>query len=165
MSIETVDVQYVNQPKEGKKMGSIKTTDGRYFGVYPDKLHQFTAGMPITIEFDSNNVNGRTFHNVRRVVQPNGGGATQASAAPQAGGGNKSEEMFVMGFCNRFYDGAFGNGMTVDQVSAADVAVLIRKLRLAWSEGFEGDPRKADLGKKPEAVEAVQDDLNDDIPF
>ena len=33
-------IAYVNPPKPGKKMGSIKTADGEFYNVWPDKLHR-----------------------------------------------------------------------------------------------------------------------------
>ena len=51
----TVKVQYVNMPKEGKKKGSIKDTEGDYYGVWADKLHDFQAGETYEITFRENN--------------------------------------------------------------------------------------------------------------
>lgn len=50
---ERVKVAYVNQPKPGKKQGSIKTDDNRLFGVWPNHLSQFTVGQTYDIEVES----------------------------------------------------------------------------------------------------------------
>jgi hypothetical protein len=166
MPIETITVQYVNEPKPGKKMGSIKATDGRYFGVYPDKLGLYFKGQAATIEYDASEVNGRTFYNVRRKVDAANGSssASPQPAASQGGTNQRSEEMFVMGFLNRFYDGAGSQGMTVEQLEVADLTRLIRKLRLAWHDGFEGGPLDEDV-TLAESPKTFAEELNDEIPF
>src|SRR5437016_13153417 len=67
MPKETVTIAYVNQPKEGKKMGSIKTANGQYFNVYPDKLNLFEVGQTYAIEYDSREFQGKMYHNVKSV--------------------------------------------------------------------------------------------------
>src|SRR5437016_10598295 len=70
MPKETVTIAYVNQPKEGKKMGSIKTTNGQYFNVYLDKLGLFGVGQTYEIEYGSREFQGKMYHNVKSVSLP-----------------------------------------------------------------------------------------------
>lgn len=53
MPTATITVEYVNQPKPGKKMGSIKGSDGQYYGVWPNDLNQFRQGETVTIEYSA----------------------------------------------------------------------------------------------------------------
>ncbi len=50
MATKTVKVQYVNQPKEGKRFGSIKAEDGTYYGCKPEMLSQLSRGGSYEIE-------------------------------------------------------------------------------------------------------------------
>ena len=47
-----ITCQYVNKPKEGKKLGSIKSSEGTYYYVDPTMLSRFGVGEVCTIEFD-----------------------------------------------------------------------------------------------------------------
>ena len=51
----TITVQYVNEPMEGKKKGSIRDADGVYYGAYPDKLKLFEPGEDYEIAFKEDN--------------------------------------------------------------------------------------------------------------
>lgn len=66
-SAATITVQYANPPKEGKKQGSIKTTDGVVYGVFPDKLGLLRPQQTYAIEFDEREFNGRTYKTIRKV--------------------------------------------------------------------------------------------------
>jgi hypothetical protein len=66
---ETITVQYVNPPKEGKKP-SIKTTDGRYFNVDADALSAFAAGSTYEIESESWDFKGKTYHKIKSAKSP-----------------------------------------------------------------------------------------------
>jgi len=50
-----VTVQYVNEPKDGRKTGSIRGTDGIYYGAWPDKLRMFEEGETYEISYKENN--------------------------------------------------------------------------------------------------------------
>lgn len=164
MSITTVEVEYVNEPKPGKKMGSIKTTDGTYFSVYPDKLEGFKPKGRYEIEYDSSDFKGKTYHRVLRTVSDlssNGSkGPAQASQAKTTPD-QRAAEMFVMGFVNRFYDGFGAAGVTPDQMNYEDIATLIRKARLAWDAGW-----RTELPPVPssESGEPALDPV-DEVPF
>ena len=155
MPIETVMVQYVNQPKEGKKQGSIKTDDGRYFGVWPEKLCLYTPGEFYEIEYDAQ------YKTVKRIVTGPGASGS-ASSAPRANGQaqshspshTKSVEMFVMGVIGRTLQG------TGDVPSAAVLTQWVRSLRLAWADGFAASAASA-----TSATSATKNELNDEIPF
>jgi hypothetical protein len=88
-----INVKYVNQPKEGKKQGSIKTDDGRFFGVYPELLGSFSAGT-YEIEFKSRDFNGKTYHTVtsaKPVAAPPSSG--NGASARSNGTGSTSDQI------------------------------------------------------------------------
>ena len=90
MSKIQIKVEYVNKAKEGKKMATIKTEDGRYFEVYPEKLDAFKSGGEYAIEYKSRDFNGKTYHtvtDVATVTEPasNGNGDTNGNGILEPG--------------------------------------------------------------------------------
>ena len=53
-----ITVQYCNPPKPGKRMGSIKSSEGEYYGCDPVMLKRFTAGEVCTIEYSTSPKDG-----------------------------------------------------------------------------------------------------------
>jgi len=165
MPTEQVTIAYVNPPKPGKKQGSIKTEDGRYFGVWPDKLGGFQKGMTCTIDYEvstASDGSGRQFYNLKNAYTslgtPIGGGgpAPQPGLFPHKqakGGGASTEEMFVMGFLNRCYQGAH---------DVPDREVLVKQgvdLLYAWRKIFAPAEKQAQVATPTPPLP------DDDIPF
>ena len=48
-----ITIQYVNFPKEGKKRGSIKSSEGKFYWAGADLLRRFTKGEVCVIEYAS----------------------------------------------------------------------------------------------------------------
>lgn len=67
MPTATIEVQFVNPPKPGKKQGSVKTVSGEYYGVDPTQLGQFQPGSTYTIEYETRVFNGKEYRNFRRM--------------------------------------------------------------------------------------------------
>lgn len=152
MPTATVTVSYVNPPKPGKKMGSIKCGDV-YYGVWPDKLSLFQAGQTYNIEYTEDN----GFKNFKKLA--NGASSGHISTfVPKAAASHKSdakaEEMFVMGFMNRCYQGACSVPSQTQLVSE------MLTLRNAWR--FVWDEKQAE---QPIAAAVPSEELNDEIPF
>ena len=82
----TIKVQYINQPRPGKKLGSVKTEDGRYFQVWPDKLSSFQPGGTYEVEYESSQFNGKTYDKVTSIAAVNG------SATPAGNGANNGSD-------------------------------------------------------------------------
>jgi len=81
----TVTVAYVNDPKPGKKIGSIKDDQGHYWSVWPNMLKQFEPGETYELDYEQNGA----FRNIKahRHITPYGHqprGAAQP--APQQNG-------------------------------------------------------------------------------
>lgn len=161
MPTEQVTIAYVNPPKPGAKKGSIKTQDGRYFSVWPDKLGGFSKGMSCTIDYDiSTTDDGRQFYNLKNAFSalgvPIGGPmAPSANKGGTPGPNTKSEEMFVMGVMGRCHQ---GTGKLPD---AAILAQEAENLLLAWRKAFAPKP----VAPPQAAVQAPPPLPDDDIPF
>ena len=105
----TVTVKYVNPPKEGKKRGTIKTTDDQFIGVWADKIHLFEVGKTYDLELTETESNGVTYRNVKTVKMVETP-AAQIAAAASSGGHNTyrqtsehdAQRMFVCSLMNAF---------------------------------------------------------------
>ena len=53
MPTAEITVQYVNAAKPGKKMGSIKSSEGDYYNCAPTMLHLFQVGEVCKIEYET----------------------------------------------------------------------------------------------------------------
>lgn len=78
--IETIQItaQYVNEPKIGKKMGSVKDTHGNYFYIWPNDLQKISPGQTFTVDYTRGNKDGMFF--VKKVHL--GPGVQQNPQAP-----------------------------------------------------------------------------------
>jgi hypothetical protein len=151
MLTATVEIQYVNPPKPGKKMGSIKTKDGTYYNVWPDKLHLFQPGQTQMIEYqERSNGSGGKFLTAVGVVNPaqvqmpasDNFQASGSPAKPWPGPqqsrksvqeAHKDEMIFVMNQAAA----AIRAGQIV--VGSPEYIPFINKLRSAYSATFGAD--------------------------
>lgn len=120
LAYTTVKVAYVNPPKEGKKMGSIKTPDGQYYGVWADKLYQFQQGQSYDVEYETGQYNGRETRTIKKVIET--GRASSGSAQRTSGGSQpddaKATAIFVTGIIGKALQGA---GTVPDRDTMADM--------------------------------------------
>lgn len=131
MAQTTITVSFVNPPKAGKKKGSVKTTDDRIFGVWPDKLGLFQPGGTYVVDVEEREYQGTIYKTIKSIVsQSNGATAKVAPAATGRPAQSTAEEMFVMGFLNRCYE---GTGSVPDRLT---LTMAVRNLRGAWRDGF-----------------------------
>jgi hypothetical protein len=127
----TIKVQFVNQPKEGQRKGSIKGDDGNYYGVWPDKLSLFQKGQTYTIEYtESTASSGKTYRDFKRIIP----------GAPSTGNGKTDDQgqcgMFIMGVMGRCFQ---GTGNMPDQTTLTN---MVRHLRKAWAAGMTDLPEE-----------------------
>ena len=87
MHTETIQVQYVNPPNPGGKKGSIKTTDGKLFGVWANKLSEFKPNETYAVEYTEEEWRGQTYRTItkaaleaNRTASPSPSPATTATA-------------------------------------------------------------------------------------
>lgn len=148
MGQATVEVKYVNPPKQGKVNGSIKDATGQMYGVPPHLLPTFQQGATYNIDYSERNFNGAQYRTVTTAV---------LTAPPQASGGSyagkygktddaTAERIFVCGALNAAIQGGHV------EISSAVIGNVVNMLRLVWSETFGAGPKK-------------NADMNDDIPF
>lgn len=146
---ETVQVQYVNPPKPGKKMGSIKTADGRYMGVWPDKLTRFQQGGTYTIKTETQG----DFTKVVDVVTDGGGQEQQAPQQQRPAGrptdDATAERIYVCGIVNA----AVSNGV---EPTTASLVEITKAAREAYRQTFGGQAAAGGSGAPMP---------NDSIPF
>lgn len=139
----TIKVKYVNQPREGKKMGSVKADDGTVIGVYPDKLSLFQQGQTYTVEYDEGDGG---FKRLKRIIP----------GAPSTVNGKTEDQgqcgMFVMGVIGRCFQ---GTSQLPDERTLID---MVRHLRKAWSGGMK------DLPSNPPGTPGGGP-IDDEIPY
>lgn len=140
MATANVKIQYVNQPKEGKSWGSIKTVDGKYYGVKQAMLSQFAKGQSYDIEYSSKTTeDGRELRSVDKVL------ATAASGGGSVGANDRA--IFITGVVGR----AMGSG----QYPISELSMLT----LAAADAWDALQARAKPPEKP------KDELNDEIPW
>lgn len=86
----TIQVAFVNAPQDGKNKGSIKTSEGEYFGVWANQIGVFRQGASYEIEYKERNWNGKTYRDVTKArphdrpsvvnAAPHGAGSVSAQA-------------------------------------------------------------------------------------
>lgn len=153
MPVADIVVEYVNQPRGNSKKGSVKASDGNYYGVWPDKLAQYAKGGKYRVEYEAEEYQGKTYRTITKILQsatPASGGSLGQTRT--SGGGMTPEQMFVTGVIGRCFE---GTGGLPDEVS---LTTYIIALRGAWQNGFA-----AKLG--PTTPVAPEGELNDAIPF
>jgi hypothetical protein len=87
MSTAAISVAFVNQPKEGKTKGSIKTNEGEYYEVFPNQLGLFRPGASYEIDYSERNWNGKTYRTINKCrpqEKPAVVRSTDTAAAPDA---------------------------------------------------------------------------------
>jgi hypothetical protein len=128
MATANVTIKFVNQPKEGKKFGSINTEEMGFFGVKPGDLGQFTKGQKYEIEYTQRG----EYKDFVRVISPTSGAPIGHNRPNGNGGDAKSREMFIMGVVGR----AMGSG----KFGIDEVGLLTAKAAAAWDD--HGTPKK-----------------------
>lgn len=128
MTTATVTVKFVNQPKQGKKMGSIRTQELGFINVWPDKLSNFVAGQKYTIDYADEG----GFKKLVKVSEKEATaeppweppGDTQPHVDPTP------ERIYVCGIVNAFVStGKF-------EPTALNLAALTSAARQAWAQTF-----------------------------
>lgn len=158
MPTTTITVKYVNQPRPGKKQGSVKDDNGTIYGVYPDKLSLFQPNATYEIEYKDSEWQGKTYHNIVSV-KPAGG----LSPAPQSNGGGNyrptspvdAERMYVCSLVNA--------GIQAGRIDFSEGAIeaATNAARNAWRNTFGA---VTPLNTPAPPVRG-RSDMDDDIPF
>ena len=159
MQTATVEVKYVNPPKDGKQYGSIKTASNDMWPVKADRIRDFEAGNTYELAWTEANNGFKNIIGVKRIVpqaQPQPGQFEQfdarqpairngaAPAAKPAAAAKEyyrptaprdSERMFVCAIAGHWIDTG-----RVDMTEDAMVD-LVRSLRTVYARTFGTDDR------------------------
>lgn len=123
----TVTVQFVNQPKPGRKFGSIKVENGDYISVSPEKLAYFQKGAQVDISYV---ITEQGYLNLKEIhsAPPSNGAPTRMGSSRGAGAPD-----IVM-----FVTGVVGRAMQSGKFDASDIRRLTEYAHEAFSYTVEG---------------------------
>jgi hypothetical protein len=145
---KVITVQAINFPPDGKKRGTIRTTEGQTLGVWPEKISLFRQGGTYDVAIEERNFNGATLRNItdaRPLAAPPAAAAEprqqqQASTGNGNGNGNAgyyrptapvdAERMFVCSILNAFVQ---AGKVELEPRSLAAATMMLRRL---WAYAF-----------------------------
>jgi hypothetical protein len=129
----TITARWVNPPKEGKKLGTIKTDTNELYGVYPEMLSKFQQNGIYEVEYTERTFDdGRTFKTIKAVApkgmapRPVGG----RPMAPRETSMKDAERMFV---CSILNAGVQAGKL---EFNRAALETAVNGLRQVWAETF-----------------------------
>lgn len=143
-----ITVAYINPPKEGKKMGSVKTADGQFYNVFENMLAQFSKGMKCRVEYEARPKDGGGEWRTIKKIVGNGSAPTPGPKNDYRARSNPAEakQIAVLAIVKEW----------VPQIAVADTAALIDAIRsamMAYDQTLGG-------------VQAQRrDDMNDEVPY
>jgi hypothetical protein len=144
MPTATVTVRWVNQPKEGRKLGSIKTDDNQLFGVWPETLGEFKPNGIYEIEYTERHFDDGKIYKTVKTVAPKGMAPPRPAgnrfSGPRETSMKDAERMFVCSLLNA----AIQSGKV--EFSGAKLEAAVNGLRSVWANTFAAEP------KPPEAI-------------
>lgn len=91
---ETIEIKYLNPPREGKTNWNVKTPDNRIFGLKAELAQTLRQGETYEVETKSREFNGKTYYSIEEVLAAaNGNGNGHAATpAPSHNGNARSPE-------------------------------------------------------------------------
>ena len=140
MTTAPVTVEFVNPPKEGKKMGSIKTQELGTIFVWPNQLSIFKQGHHYTIEYSE--ANG--FKKFEKMAPPppspednigDTAGFPEHELLPARTvkahvDATLQEHIFVCGIVNNWVS------RTDSEVTQSKLIALVNASRVVWAQTF-----------------------------
>jgi hypothetical protein len=143
---KVITVQAINFPPEGKKRGTIRTTEGQTLGVWPEKISLFRQGGTYDVAIEERNFNGATLRNItdaRPLATPPAAAAEQQANTGNGNAGNggnagyyrptapvDAERMFVCSILNAFVQ---AGKVELEPRSLAAATMMLRRL---WAYAF-----------------------------
>lgn len=158
MPSTVVEVAYVNQPRPGAKMGSIKGADGVYYGVPPAMLGLIQQHGVYDIFYEDHEYQGKTYHSVKSLKPVTKTAAAAESVMKSAAGGVQraptnpvdARRMFICGALN-----AALHGQGLEAIQAGPLGEAVEALDVVWRS-------KQALGREKTEL---ADEMDDDIPY
>jgi len=171
---ESITVERVYQPREGKKYGSVKDTTGKFWDVWYQSLPDFTAGGTYIInEAASREYDGKTYWTIKKYqkVVSSSAPKTNGAAAPSHTFDDNTRRMdiFICGAMNSILSNPNTSTGPLD-LRLMDIVELLQTFKQAWLAVFGPAPIPV---KKPDLISTTtapppqhNEDMNDDrIPF
>ena len=152
MTQATVTPKYVNPPKPGKTLGSIKDQGDVLWLCEPGLLGSFSPGKPVTVEYETMKFrDGTERPKITGVVHGTTNGAAPTHETPRGNGHspNAGREIFITGIVGR----AMGSG----KFPIEDLNKLTFAAAAAWDSVMQE--------KRPAPPAQADPGLNDSIPF
>src|SRR5512138_751926 len=124
-----ITVQYVNPPKEGKKWGNVKSSDGTLYWGSPAALAQVKPRENCKLEYDSGGKDG-TLKSIKKKIEI-APALQRPTPAPIRGRTNPtdSEQIFVV---------AIIKGIATADMSATEGIALVNLWRGVYRNTFGG---------------------------
>lgn len=159
MPTATIEAKYINQPQQGRKLGSVKDAAGTYYGVKPEMLGMFQQGGVYEIFYESRDFKGKTYHSIKTAKPTT---ATSAAAGKVVANAerammNKSdaEQAWVCHLLGcAIQGGKLDLSVLSEVVQAGQTLLEAKKLIFA-------DKKPAQTQEHPGSA----NDMDDEIPF
>lgn len=139
----TITIAYINPPGAGKKQATIKASDNRVFGIYPEKMTDYAVGKTYDIEFTSREWQGKTFYTIASAKLAASNPMVPTSAGNTAGGGDNRSNSIERQV-------AFKGAIELHAIEANKGAEVSLERIAVLTEGF------ADIIKNSGPVDAAQ---------
>ena len=135
MPTVTTIAKYVNPPKPGKFLGSIKGEDGEYYGFKPEKFHPEQGRLyEITYSLDRTGRYKNVIDLLEAGVKTSSPGEWHKAGVAPSTAIDKDCAMFVMGIIGRCFHG------TGAFPSEPELASYVKACISAWKKGTAPEP-------------------------
>jgi hypothetical protein len=130
----TVIPKYVNQPKEGKKYGNIKTADDEKYYALPDLLEKFSVGVAANVQIETQKWGNMQAKVIQAVSEETPSPSPVAPKAVQAAKADVDRmDMFVTAVMGKLFE---GTGVLPDRETLGH---QVQDLRWAWNQPRTGE--------------------------
>lgn len=68
MNTTTIEVEAVSPPRDGKKQATVKTRDGKWFGIWPKNMGLLRPGRVYEVTFTERNWNNKTYRTIEEIT-------------------------------------------------------------------------------------------------
>lgn len=151
MAVLTFTIANIYDPKEGKKVGSIKTTEDKWVSYWPSDKNLFQVGGTYKALCDEREWNGTMYYTVK---SPGKGGKVEQEAAPTEQGG-------AMNTVNVSQPVGISKDDTITRLAIAKSCIEAHESH-ACADAWYAWVMRQDI---PEDAPASVDPLDQEIPF
>lgn len=149
MNTETITVKYVNQPKTPQsRSGSVKDTNGEFWGVPIPMLRDFAPDQTYTVRYDTREYQGRTYKDIKSIASAlpvvQQATPTNGHAAP-IGHNNPPVAMQDRGGVPPHVSNWVAHAIATGKIQ--DAPDMVRWAQWAYQAGLSMSQRPADAGE------------------